>query len=328
MKLHLTLAAFLAAALPAVANPATATLTAVDEPGFNEIVLNFSPPILLPDGSDTTELSGSLEVMLEIDPETDQVSVMTITSGNVAGTPVSLEGGDPNDPFSSSPQPGRVRGKTSMKLNDLWQVWPVKFHKSYSLNSSVLGATLATPSPPGTVGPPALPPGDFDASQHTFTVNSGTLGGNVFVPFLFNETISFDFASMPVGGAGSGTGSVSLSPTGSTPTSKSYDVTVLLPISVAENFDVMGIIIPITAVGTAKVTGPATIEVTPANPYLAWMEANSLAGAVFEEDENGDGVPNGLQWGLGLAATDLPFPHLLQPSGPKVFTLAPPAGGT
>ncbi len=34
--------------------------------------------------------------------------------------------------FHKSPQPGRVRGKTSMKLNDLWQVWPVKFHKSSS----------------------------------------------------------------------------------------------------------------------------------------------------------------------------------------------------
>jgi len=45
--------------------------------------------------------------------------------------------------FHKSPQPGRVRGKTSMKLNDLWQVWPVKFHKSNFFSGIYLSCWVA-----------------------------------------------------------------------------------------------------------------------------------------------------------------------------------------
>mgnify|MGYP006966884195 CR=1 FL=1 len=47
------------------------TLEITPEPGFNSIEITLAPP-LLPSSSDTTELTGSLVVELEIDPDSDQ----------------------------------------------------------------------------------------------------------------------------------------------------------------------------------------------------------------------------------------------------------------
>ena len=75
--------------LPTSAPPATATLTAVNEAGFNRINLEFEPPVL-PAGSDTSRLSGTIEVLLEIDSETDEVSEMSIVDGNIQGSEVEM----------------------------------------------------------------------------------------------------------------------------------------------------------------------------------------------------------------------------------------------
>ena len=78
-------------AQPLSAAPATATLSAVNEAGFNRITIEFEPPVL-PTGSDTTRLSGNLEVLLEIDPVNDEVSEMTIIDGTVQGSPIEMSG--------------------------------------------------------------------------------------------------------------------------------------------------------------------------------------------------------------------------------------------
>ncbi|MFP6885884.1 MAG: hypothetical protein VCA40_15740 [Roseibacillus sp.] len=279
------------------ATPVTAQLAAVNEPDFNQITLEFEPPVL-PNGEGTSTLSGAIEVLLEIDPATDQVSEMTIVDGEIEGSPVEIS--------ESS------------------------FLGSYDLESSTLGASLATLDPPGLVDPNS---GEFDSSQHSFTVTSGTLGGNISAPLLgLDEDLTFDFAELPVGGTGFGTGTVTLTPTGATPTSKSYEVVVLLPIAVEQTVEAEGFEIPIRANGTAKLVGPATIEIEPEDPFVAWTEQNGIAGATQLEDANGDGVPNGLQWALGLDASDSPFPHLLRPDRTTAatvdFTLALPDGGT
>jgi len=278
------------------AAPATATLTAVDEADFNRITIEFEPPVL-PNGSDTSRLSGNLEVLLEIDPVTDQVSEMTIVDGSFQGSAIEMSG-------------------SSFLFG------------SYDLESSTLDMTLATPNPPGIVDPVT---GEFDSAQHSFTVVSGDLSGDFTILGTTSE-ILFNFSDTPIGGTGIGAGSVTLAPTGTTPTSKSYNVEVLLPIAVNEVFEAEGFEIPIGANGTAKLVGPATIEIEPEDPFVAWTEQNGIAGATQLEDANGDGVPNGLQWALGLDASDSPFPHLLRPDGTTAatvdFTLALPDGGT
>ena len=118
--------------LPASATPATATLTAVNETGFNRINLEFEPPVL-PTGSDTSQLTGTIEILLEIDPATDEVSEMSIIDGNIQGSPVEMSGS-------------------------------TFFVGSYNLESSSLDAILDTPNPPGIVDPTT---GDFDSAQHS-----------------------------------------------------------------------------------------------------------------------------------------------------------------
>ncbi|MBB21924.1 MAG: hypothetical protein CMN04_03380 [Roseibacillus sp.] len=281
-----------------VAIPTTATLTAVNEQNFNRITLEFEPPVL-PTGRDTTRLSGSIEVLLEIDPVTDRVSEMTILDGDVQGSAVELSG-------------------STFLIG------------SYDLESSTLGATLDTPLPPGVVDPAT---GEFDSSQHTFTVSSGTLGGNIRIGLLgINENLDFDFTNEPVGGTGLGTGSVTLTPTTITPTSKAYNVDVQLPIAVDQVFEAAGVEVPIRAEGAAKLSGPATVQITPEDPFTLWATANGISGATPLEDSNEDGVSNGIQWALGLNASENPFPHLLQPgevnAATVAFSLSLPKGGT
>jgi hypothetical protein len=273
------------------------TLEITPEPGFNSIEITLAPPVL-DLSSDTTDLSGSLEVELEIDPDGDQVSALTIINGSATGTPLSL---------SAS----------------------TFFVGSYDFNSTEIGAAIETPAPPGAVDPAT---GEFDASEHSLSVNSGTLSGSISIPLLsIDEMVDFDFAAVPFGGAGAGTGTVLLTPTGITPTSKSYDVVVLLPVQIENTVDAMGFEIPITAAGVVKGVGTVSVPITPPDPYLAWTEANNIAGELFAGDENQDGVPNGLQWALGLDATTPPFSALLQPMGEMAttvdFTMTLPAGG-
>jgi hypothetical protein len=296
MELNPTLAILLAASLPALGAEQITTLDLVDEAGYNTVSLTIDVP-LIGSSSDTTNLSGSLQVRLGIDPSTDEVGELTILTGNVTGTGVTLS-------------------KSGL-------------FGSYNVSSTSLGATLASPAPPGVVDPPT---GNFDATQHTFTINSGTLGGS-FTVLGTTTPIALDFATAPLDGMGSGTGNVSLVLTGSTPTSRSYEVTVLVPISISDSIPVSddpgAQEVGVAASGTVKARGTVTI---PVNPYEAWADANAIPGALFGDDANGDGVPNGLQWGLGLAADDFPFPHLLQP-GPAAgstvdFKLMLPPGGS
>ncbi len=307
MTLPRTLPALAASCLlstPAVAVPVTANLDVVEENGFNEISLSFQPPFFGDPGEDTTTLSGEVELLLEVDPSTGQVSEMTITDGTISGTPLRIS----ESQF---------------------------FVGRYELNSSVIGADLTTPEAPGIVDPAT---GEYDASQHNFTVSSGTLGGSISITLAgINEELSFDFEEMPVGGAGSGTGTVTLTLLESSETSKTYDAVVLLPISVVENFAVpespLGDLeIPISATGTAKLGGTVVLEIIPEDPFVLWTEANGIPGVTQLEDTNGDSVPNGLQWALGLDAETSPFPHLLTPSETSAqnvgFTITLPDSGS
>lgn len=61
---------------------------------------------------------------------------------------------------------------------------------------------------------------------------------------------------------------------------------------------------------------------------MAWTVANSIPGALFGDDANDDGVPNGMVWALGLDPADDPFSTLLAMSGANTATLVLPTGGS
>jgi len=298
MKLPpLTIACSLFPSLFLFGETVSTTLEITPEPEFNSIEITIAPPVL-PLSGDNTNLSGSLEVELEIDPDSDQVSALTIINGTASGTPLSLSASN--------------------------------FLGSYDFSSTEIGAGVETLTPPGAVDPTT---GEFDASEHSLTVQSGTLFGSISIPLLdIDEIVDFDFATEPFGGVGEGTGTVALTPTGITTTSKSYDVVILFPVQIENAVDALGFEIPITAAGVVKGVGTVLVPITPPDPYLAWTESNSIAGELFAGDENQDGVPNGLQWALGLDATTTPFSALLQPMGEMAttidFTMTLPTGGS
>ena len=286
---HLTLAALLCfGALPVHAVPVTADLILVDESGFNEIEIAIDVPIVGGD-NDTSEVSGTVTVELEIDPVTDEVTELTVIEGNVTGTGVK---------FSRNIIVAR-----------------------YEVTASSIGAVLSTPDPPGEVDGPT---GDFDAAQHSFTVNSGVLDGEVRAGFETTE-ITLDFGDAPVSGPGTGTGNVSLVETSSTATSKVYSVTVTLPVSLDGEFDASpDLAVGVNASGIVKAAGSVTV---PLDPYEVWAAANGMPGAPFDADDNGDGIANGLQWALGLAENESARPHLLRPA-PGGFEIVLPTGGS
>ncbi|MFP6879679.1 MAG: hypothetical protein VCA34_01935 [Roseibacillus sp.] len=296
-KLPLTLSGVLFAILPLHAETVFSTLTITPGGEFNSIELEIVPPAL-PSDSDATDLDGTLDVKLEINPDTNQVSEMTVIDGDATGSAIHLSGSN--------------------------------FLGNYDFTSSELGAEVITPVPPGIVDPLT---GEFDASAHQLTVNAGVLSGSIAVPLLgIDEEIAFDFSAAPFGGTGSGTGTVTLTHTGSTPISKDYDIVVLFPISIVNEVDAGGVLIPIAADGLIRAVGIASVPIAPADPFVTWTEDNGIAGASFDGDENGDGVANGLQWALGLDASTAPFSALLQPVGDTGatvdFTVTFPAGGS
>ncbi|NIP92870.1 MAG: hypothetical protein GWO24_05165, partial [Akkermansiaceae bacterium] len=192
-----------------------------------------------------------------------------------------------------------------------------------------LGAEVSTLIPPGAVDPVS---GDFDAAEHGFTINEGTLSGEVAVLFNPREDVQFDFATEPVEGMGSGTGNLNLVERARDSDSVSYNVTVLLPVAVMEVVTAGGLDVEVTAEGTIKAAGVTTVPLGPEDPFGSWAEDNDIPGAPFEGDENNDGVPNGLVWALGLDAGTPPFPFLLQPAretGEIVsFSITLPPGGS
>jgi hypothetical protein len=53
-----------------------------------------------------------------------------------------------------------------------------------------------------------------------------------------------------------------------------------------------------------------------------WTLANSIPGALFGDDANDDGIPNGMLWALGLDTSDNPIP----PGTTGTVTITLPSG--
>jgi len=230
-------------------------------------------------------LTGSIDVRLDIDPATGLSPEFTILDGTVNGTGVSF------------------------KLTFLFS--------TITANASDFTGNVFTTLPPGMMNPAT---GQGDASQHEFNINQGTVTGSA--P---GTPIDINFAVDPFGNPTSGTGTVTITPAGTTPTRAIYDITAVLPVDLTK--EITGILTAtLTGTGTMKATG----QISVALPYPDWAVAQGIPGAPPEADSNSNGIQNGITWALGLGLTDDPRPHLLipDPATPKGFLLPLPAGGT
>jgi len=276
----------LAATLPTCGDVAPINqgiLTLVNEAGYNSMNVRLDIPLF---GSQTrtSTITGTVLATLAIDPATNRTPELSISDGVISGTPVS---------FSMS----------------------VFLLGSVKINSSTIGGTAFTTTPPGPVDPPT---GNFDATLHQFVMNQGTLTGTAV-----GSPVDINLANDPFTGTGKGTGNAILVRGPDTATRANYTLTMILPIDFTN---------PVS-LGTVRFTGnmKATGQISvPLSDYLAWTESQGTPGANPAADANADGVADGLSWALGLGLADDPRPHLLRPSpsSPPGFTLTLPAGGS
>lgn len=269
------------------------TLTLVDEPGFNQLDVGLTVQDA-GSASDTSTITGTVDVRLAIDPATARSPELTFLGGSLQGTPIRL----------------RITRFIFITIVDV--------------SSSTLGGTVLTTAPPGLSDPIT---GLGDAAQHEFQINQGTVTGTAQNPLTNERTdINMDFSAAPVAGEGSGNTTLTLIPAGTTPTRSLFDVVVTYPVDLTSPVENdLGVTATLTATGTIKAAG----QISAPLPYPDWAVAQGIPGAPPEGDANRDGIQNGIVWALGLSHADDPRPHLLMPNPavPKGFMLQLPATG-
>ncbi|MEM9235676.1 MAG: hypothetical protein AAGB14_02785 [Verrucomicrobiota bacterium] len=277
--------------------PAGTTLTLVNDPipgqpgkTYGVLDIEVSGPNVTTSNTQST-LSGTVDAAFDVD--SGKTSELTLSNGMVTGTDFSASG-TASVSFLTGP---------------------------YILNATELAGTFETPAPPGIV---TAATGEFDASQHRFTVNAGTVTGEALGQF-----IQVDYSPQnPFEGTGNGIGTVTLTPAGSSGIFDLFDVVVIVPNIVATDSIVVGSFVTTTvtveATGSLKATGMLQV---PKSEYLAWTLAENIPGADGCDDANHDGIPNAIAWGLGLGAFENAQPHVLRPANGG-YEIQLPATGT
>ena len=216
-----------------LAGVVSTTLNLVDEPNVNTLAISLAIPEF-ETGNDTTDLNGTVEATLQIDPVNGVVSQLTFTGGAISGTPITLA------------------GNSTLLINP----------GSYSFNSNVLSGRVNTIAPPGSVDnvPGA---GDFSAARHELAINGGVLSGLLSSTFV-NENVNQDFAANPVYAKGSGIGNVASNYRAdlSNEQNSVYDIVVFLGVGSTTEVQAGAATVTFGASGTIKLAGQVSV------PYL------------------------------------------------------------
>jgi predicted enzyme related to lactoylglutathione lyase len=179
--------------------------------------------------SDTTDVSGTLSAELNTDP-TGATSEFTLQGGNLA--------------------------MTDMDFN----LRALGFISVATINTSGMGGTATTITPPGLVTP-SVSGGTFDASLHRMLINEGAITGELTIPGDPVVPINENFATSPVEGTGSGTGSLTVTPGTVTETHRLFAVTMTLPVDFTDNQTISGTPVTIRVQGTIKATGTIAVPI-------------------------------------------------------------------
>ncbi len=247
-----------------------AVLTLVDEAGANEVDIDLDVSNI-GSSNDTSDLSGTIEVQLNISPVTATTDEMTILSADVNGTDVTLDAGG--------------------------------FLANYSFQSKNLGFTAFTPQAPGIVNPSN---GEFDASQHELTANRGTLEGEAYTLLTGSLDIpDFNFATDNFVGNGEGTGSVAITPGRIEGRKLYFNVTLEFPALIEQPIESEDL--PVDAnvkiEGTLKAVGETFIEFP---DYTDWASEVGVGATSRNEFDLSPNTPNGILFSLGFDETNSP----------------------
>ena len=271
-----------------LAGVVSTTLNLVDEPNVNKLAISLAIPEF-ETGNDTTDLSGTVEATLQIDPVDGVVSQLTFTGGAISGTPITLA------------------GNSTLLINP----------GSYSFNSNVLSGRVNTIAPPGSVDnvPGA---GDFSAARHELAINGGVLSGLLSSTFV-NENVNQDFAANPVYAKGSGIGNVASNYRAdfSNEQNSVYDIVVFLGVGSTTEVQAGAATVTFGASGTIKLAGQVSV------PYLPLIFNFSPNPQIVV-----DGDTTGLDYNVQSADSSSIDQGVggLNPTNLGTRTISPPAG--
>lgn len=251
-----------------------ATLTLLDEDGVNEVAIELDVEEI-GDSDDTSNLTGTLEVEVNISPSTSSTDEFSIISANVSGSDIELSA---------------VR---TIFFNPVAE---------YDITGTGLGFTAETTNPPAMVDPAT---GEFDAADHSITVNEGVLDGSANTVLTDEIEVTFNFADQPFTGTGIGTGTITVTPGRREGIRQYYDLVVELPLSINQNIDIEDA--PVTASGSVSGTIKAAGETFLEFPtYEIWA---SGAGVAPDSQDNSDlsfETPNYFLFALGHDEASVP----------------------
>lgn len=241
--------------------PNVAFLTLAEENGFNQFDISVGAQGV--SDSDDTTLSGTAEIVLNIDPETGTTDSLLIRDARINATDLN---------FTLSTFFGLV--------------------VIAELDARNLKGTAGTPLGVGPVNPGN---GEFDASLHTFTLNEGTLTGEAL-----NNPVNNDVSENPITGSGTGTWTVTLSnPVERENRRIFYDVTITLPVGIDDTIPVEegGIEASVEVAGTLKASG--TVFVIRPPTYDEWAVEQGLSEKSQDGFELNARIPNAVLYALG-----------------------------
>lgn len=253
-------------------NPNEAVLTFVNDPVSNKIDIDLDVSSFGASSAIST-LSGTMTVRVNIDPGTGTSDELTILSADAGASDVTLSARN-------------------------------SFISRYDFETKNLRFTLTTPDPPGAVDPET---GDFDASQYQATTTQGTVEGTADTFATDPQEVFFDLGTEPFSGSGGGTGNLSVTPGRIEGRRLYYDLTVTLPISIAETIEVPDAPIEITAdfsfEGTAVAAGETYLEFP---DYADWATGQGLAVESQDESNLWSETPNYFYFVLGFERGSAP----------------------
>ncbi len=258
------LTVWLLAISPLAAAISNTTLTLVNETNYNKVTVTIDPGSGLAD-TKTTTMTGTVQARLDIDAQAATTSELTLSNGRANGT---------NMTFAKS-LPFGLAG--------------------YTITVANVSAAVYTIAPPGVV---TAATGQFAAEQHKFDIDQGTVTGSTSGLIGANAINESFTPGNPASGTGSGTGTVTLVPAGDSGGVRTFNVTVIMPIAIADSFVTGSTTVNITASGTLKATGSVQVPLTVPG-YSSWsQQISNSALRSFDSDSDGDGVPNGVEYVL------------------------------
>jgi hypothetical protein len=263
------------ALIPLLARAETTTgsglLTLAGSGSDNRLNITLSATVsgLTATDTQTTTASGTLDIDLTAHPSTGATSAFTIHTGVIS--------------FSNV----RFRPKV------FFGPFPVGDPLADITAAGMKGMAF-TPLPPGEATPTANG-GTFDAALHRLRIQEGTLSGTITATDP-PTPIDADFADTPVEGAGSGTGTIVVTPGAAGPTTRTCQVVVTLPVDFNNTQDIDGIPVTVRVVGRIRAVG--TLEM-PLNRWVEWSLAQGITTPAFELPILEGGPPAGLVWAIG-----------------------------